>query len=283
MNYLCHMYPAEIEIKETTESNTSASYFVYLCRSGGTVSCALPFTTNVTISTSISKTFLSLVAIVHRRQLMQFISQLIRYARICSSNEYFIMRAARLSFKLHGQWYVGERLTSSLGKFYGRSGDIIKYYEVSLSQILHDILRHDHIQWNHLLIRHFNKSWPFYKTWPCYCLCRYYLILGGFHGTFATGVASRQRTLTPQNPGPVPFVFMLRPFIPEHGMSLDLLKFEHPSVLLFCFASFVYLHANEYNICKFYTLPSEYLNCIKMQHKDQILRDLKTHQILPSV
>ena len=31
------------------------------------------------------------------------------------------------------------------------------------------------------------------------------------------------------------FVLMLRPFIPELVISTDLLSFEHPSVLLFCF------------------------------------------------
>ena len=73
-----------------------------------------------------------------------FISQLIRYARACSSYECFILRAARLSSKLLRQGYVMERLKSSLRKFYGRYGDLIKHYEVSLSQMLHDILGHDH-------------------------------------------------------------------------------------------------------------------------------------------
>ena len=75
-----------------------------------------------------------------------FISQLIRYARACSSYECFILRAARLSSELLRQGYVMERLESSLRKFYGRYGDLIKHYEVSLSQMLHDILGHDHIQ-----------------------------------------------------------------------------------------------------------------------------------------
>ena len=35
------------------------------------------------------------------------------------------------------------------------------------------------------------------------------------------------------------FVLMLRPFFPELVMSTDLLSFEHPSVLLFCFATAV--------------------------------------------
>ena len=75
-----------------------------------------------------------------------FISQLIRYARACSSYECFILRAMRLSNKLLGQGYVKERLKSSLRKFYGRYGDHTKQYEVPLSRILHDILDDDHIQ-----------------------------------------------------------------------------------------------------------------------------------------
>ena len=48
-----------------------------------------------------------------------------------------------------------ERSKSSLRKFYGRYGDLIKKYEVSLSQMLHGILWHDHIQWHPQLIRHY--------------------------------------------------------------------------------------------------------------------------------
>ena len=75
-----------------------------------------------------------------------FISQLIRYARASSSYECFILRAVRLSNKLLGQGYVKERLRSSLRKFYGRYGDVIKQYEVPLSRMLHDILDDDHLQ-----------------------------------------------------------------------------------------------------------------------------------------
>ena len=75
-----------------------------------------------------------------------FISQLIRYARACSSYECFILRAMRLSNKLLGQGYVKERLKSSLRKFYGRYGDLTKQYEVPLSRMLYDILDDDHIQ-----------------------------------------------------------------------------------------------------------------------------------------
>ena len=122
-----------------------------------------------------------------------FISQFIRYARACSSYECFtsILKVARLSCKLPGQGYVMEHLKSSLMKFYGRYGHLIKLLEVSLSQMLHDILG----QWDPPLIRHFTKSWPCYRSRPYYRL-DVYLIPGGFQRTFATYAASQQRMLT---------------------------------------------------------------------------------------
>ena len=79
-----------------------------------------------------------------------FISQLIRYARACSSYDVFIPREARLSSKLLAQGYVRERLKLSIRKFYGRCKD-------SLSQMRHDILGHGHIQWHPKLIRHYTN------------------------------------------------------------------------------------------------------------------------------
>ena len=60
--------------------------------------------------------------------------------RASPSYECFILRAVRLSNKLFGQGYVKERLRSSLMKFFGRYGDLIKQYEVPLSRMLYDIL-----------------------------------------------------------------------------------------------------------------------------------------------
>ena len=50
-------------------------------------------------------------------------------------------------------------------KFYGRYGDLIKHYEASVSQMYHDILGHDHIQWHPQLIRHYTNSWTYYRTY----------------------------------------------------------------------------------------------------------------------
>ena len=94
-----------------------------------------------------------------------FFSQLIRYARACSSYGCFILRAMRLSNKLLEQGYAKERLKSSLRKFYGRCGDLIKQYEVSLSQMLNDILWPDHIQWQHPTEQTLYRTRPFTEFW----------------------------------------------------------------------------------------------------------------------
>ena len=122
-----------------------------------------------------------------------FTSMLIRYARsACFSYGCFILRATRLSNKLLRQGYVKERLKSSLRKFYGRYGNLIKENEVSLSQMIIDIVWLDHIQWQP----------PTDQTVPN---STFYRILNGFHRTFATGVACRQGTLTPPDTWSRPF------------------------------------------------------------------------------
>ena len=146
-NYLGQMYPPELEIKDTTESNTSASYLDLLLSIGrdGQLHTSLydkrdDFNFHITNFPFLSSNIPSSPAYG------VFISQLIRYARASSSYECFILRAVRLSNKLLGQGYVMERLRSSLRKFYGRYGDLIKQYEVPLSRMLHDILDDDHLQ-----------------------------------------------------------------------------------------------------------------------------------------
>ena len=94
-----------------------------------------------------------------------FISQLIRYSRACSSYECFILRARRLSSKLLKQGYLVERLKSSFRKFYGRYGDLIQQYEVSLSRMLNDILILDQ-QWLPNQSDFPPISWPWYRAWP---------------------------------------------------------------------------------------------------------------------
>ena len=138
---------AELEIKDTMESNTSPSYLDLLLsiESDGQLRTSLydkrdDFNFHITNLPFLSSNIPSSPAYG------VFISQLIRYARACSSYECFILRAARLSSKLLGHEYVRKRLKSSLRKFYGRYGDLIKQYEVPPLSQMCDILGHDHIQ-----------------------------------------------------------------------------------------------------------------------------------------
>ena len=64
--------PLSLRSKTRRSTTPPLPTWIYSCRSRVTVSCAPPFTTNVTISTSISQTFLSWVAIFHLRQPMVF-------------------------------------------------------------------------------------------------------------------------------------------------------------------------------------------------------------------
>ena len=133
-NYLGHMYPLEFEIKDTMGSNTFCFLlWIYSCQSEGTVNFTLPFT-SVTILVSILQTFRSWAATSHPRLPMAFLSHNSSdtpgLAPLNKSYECFILRAVQLSNKLLGQGYVKERLRSSLRKFYGRYGDLIKQYEV---------------------------------------------------------------------------------------------------------------------------------------------------------
>ena len=133
-NYLCQVYPVELEIKDTTESNTSASIgrdsqlhtSIYDKRDDFNfhITNFLFLSSNISASPAYGV----------------FISQLIRYARACSSYDCFILIITRLFNKLLEQGYVKELLKSSLKKFYGRYGDSIKQYEFPLSRMLNDIL-----------------------------------------------------------------------------------------------------------------------------------------------
>ena len=129
-NYLGQMYLAELEIKDTTESNTSVSYFDLLLSIEGDGQLRTSFydkrddfNFHITNFPFLSSNIPSSPAY------SVFISQLIRYARSCSSYECFILRAARLSSKLLGQGYVMERLKSPPGSFMvdmGISSNIMK-------------------------------------------------------------------------------------------------------------------------------------------------------------
>ena len=86
-------------------------------------------------------------------------------ARACSLYGCFILRVTRLSNKLLEHGYVKQWLKSSLRKFYGKYGDLIKQYEVSLSRMLNDVLwpDHIHVQWQPPTDQTLYRTQPFTK------------------------------------------------------------------------------------------------------------------------
>ena len=112
------MYVAELAIKDSKESITSASYLDSLLSIGrkGKLHTSIDdkrddFNFHITNFPFLSSNIPSSPAYG------VFISQPIRYSRACSSCECFILRARRLSSKLLKQGNLAERLKSTFRKF----------------------------------------------------------------------------------------------------------------------------------------------------------------------
>ena len=100
----------------------------------------------------------------------------------------------KLIYAWNQAWnYAWKRLKSSLWKFYGRYGDLIKQYEVSLSQMLNDILWPDHIQWQPPSDQTLYRTRPFTEFWVV-----------SIEHLRRVWHADRGRLLL-RTPGPVPF------------------------------------------------------------------------------
>ena len=134
--------------------------------------------------------------------------------------------------KLLEQGYVKKHLRSSLRKFYGRYGDLIKQYEVPLSRMLNAILWPGHIQ------RQPPTDQTFYQALTLLLNSTFYRILWGFHyRTFARGMACRHVMLTPPDTSSHPFGTCIcstcwgQPLF-RTCHDFRTLLFEHPSVLL---------------------------------------------------
>ena len=68
-----------------------------------------------------------------------YVSQLIRYARACSSYQDFMECGKVLSTKLLSQGYQKTKLVETIKKFYGRHHDLVNPYSVAVSRIISDV------------------------------------------------------------------------------------------------------------------------------------------------
>jgi hypothetical protein len=68
-----------------------------------------------------------------------YISQMIRYSRACSSYQDFLDRGLLLTRKLLNQGFLLVKLKLSLRKLYGRHHDLVDRYGISMSQMTTDM------------------------------------------------------------------------------------------------------------------------------------------------
>ena len=163
------MYPADLEIKDKTESNTSASYLGLLLLIGREGQVCTFLNNKCDNFNFTSQPFRSWTAILHNRQPMMFLSR----------NSYAMLLLWMFYYEV-GAWFIWAFWagfhwgTFDIVYYEFLILDLIKQYKVSLSQILHDILEYDWIHWHPPLIRHYSNSLHCYRV-GSYCR------LGPFH------------------------------------------------------------------------------------------------------
>ena len=138
-DWLPLIYPPELEIKETTDTASSASF----------LDLYLEIDTNGQLSTRIydkrDDFKFEIINFPHMDSNIPsspaygvYISQLIRYARGCSKYSEFVKRHQILTKRLLNQGFVRSRLGNTFKKFYGRYQDHVEKYSVSCSEMIKD-------------------------------------------------------------------------------------------------------------------------------------------------
>jgi hypothetical protein len=135
-DFVDRIYPIELEIKDTTDTDTSASY----------VDLHLEIDSAGRLRTELyDKRDDSNFLIVNFPFICNnnpaapaygvYISQLIRYSRACGSYQVFLDIGLLLTRKLLNQGFHLVKLKSSLRKFDGRHHDLVDRYAISVSQM----------------------------------------------------------------------------------------------------------------------------------------------------
>ena len=130
------IYPPELEVKETTDTASSASF----------LDLYLEFDESGQLSTKIyDKQYDFNFKIINFPNMCSnipaygvYISQLIRYARASSNYSDFLKRHLHLRNRLLDQGYKKIRLIRSLKKFIFRYQDLVEIYSVSAETIIND-------------------------------------------------------------------------------------------------------------------------------------------------
>ena len=133
-----HIYPIELEIKDTTDTDRSASYLDPLLESEGRLRTNFNDKRHDFNFPIVNFPFIC-SNIPAAPAYGVYISQLIRYSRACGSYQDFLDRGFLLKRKLLNQGFLLVKLKASLQKFYGRHHDLVDRYGIFVSQMTTDM------------------------------------------------------------------------------------------------------------------------------------------------
>ena len=136
-NYISAIYPSELELKDTTLTSNEVCYLDTRIRNGDNNT---PF--HLSVYDKRDDFSFRIVNFPHMDSNIPanpaygvFISQLVRYARLCTSKLDFIDRLHRLSSHLLHQGFKSTLLRKSLTKFLKRHGAIVEKYGATLQEM----------------------------------------------------------------------------------------------------------------------------------------------------
>ena len=136
-NYISVIYPSELPLTDTSTSSTEVCYLDTNIKTGGTNT---PF--RISIYDKRDDLTFRIVNFPHMDSNIPahpaygvYISQLVRYARICTSKVDFMNRLRGLSLRLRQQDFVTNLLQKSLHKLFTRHGLIVMKYGATLREM----------------------------------------------------------------------------------------------------------------------------------------------------
>ena len=136
-NYISDIYPSDLELKDTTLTSNEVCYLDTRIRNGDSNT---PF--HLSVYDKRDDFSFRIVNFPHMDSNIPanpaygvYISQLVRYVRICTSKLDFIRRLRRLSSRLLHQGFKSTLLHKSFTKFFKRHSAIIEKYGTTLREI----------------------------------------------------------------------------------------------------------------------------------------------------
>jgi hypothetical protein len=139
-DFVDRIYPIELEIKDTLDIDRSASYLDLHLEfdSEGRLRTNL-YDKRDDLNFPIVNVPFICSNIPAASAYGVYISQLIRYSRVCGSYPDILDNGLLLTRKLLNQTFLLVKLKSSLRKFYGRHHDLVDRYGISVSQMTTDM------------------------------------------------------------------------------------------------------------------------------------------------